>query len=162
MHELMRGERVVGGDIVFTGHHRIEHIGLIFRKIRPTKLRAAFLRTELVDAGRYRDPRNPVRERHRALILLKPGKHFQKNILRKVFLGDATREMGTHDADNQRVKMIDQLTRGGLITLTHAHQAASHVERRFFIRHRDRKLKPNTARKTGFTAAGYMRPKAIP
>jgi hypothetical protein len=46
--------------------------------------------------------------------------------------------------------------------LTHAHQAASHVERRFFIRHRDRKLKPNTARKTGFTAAGYMRPKTIP
>ena len=27
-----------------------------------------------------------------------PGKHFPENILRKVFLGDATREMGTHDA----------------------------------------------------------------
>jgi cytochrome c oxidase assembly protein Cox11 len=102
-----------------------------------------------------------VRERHRTLILLKPGEHFQENILRKVFLGDATREVGTHDADNQRVKMIDQLTRSGLITLTYAHQAASHVERRFFIRHRERKLKPDTARKTGFTAAGYIGPKVI-
>ena len=70
--------------------------------------------------------------------------------------------MGTHDADNQRVKMIDQLSRGCLITLTHAHQAASHVERRFFIRHSKRKLKPNTARKTGFKVASYIGAEAVP
>jgi hypothetical protein len=56
--------------------------------------------------------------------------------------------------------MINQFARGGLITLTHAHQAASHVERRFFIRHKERKLKPDTARKTGFTLAGYKAPNA--
>jgi hypothetical protein len=58
--------------------------------------------------------------------------------------------------------MIDQLSRGSLITLTHAHQAARHVERRFFIRHRRIKFKPGTARKTSFMVASYIRLETIP
>jgi len=34
--------------------------------------------------SRHRDPRHPMAESHRPLVLIKPGEHFQKNLLRQI------------------------------------------------------------------------------
>jgi hypothetical protein len=91
-----------------------------------------------------------------ALILADTGEHFQKNILRQVFLRHAPRQMRTHNPDDQRVKVVHQRARRRLITLANAFKAAGQVKR-LGVRHGARNTRTYTARKTPALAAGYIR-----
>jgi hypothetical protein len=82
--------------------------------------------------------------------------HFQKDVLGEVFLGHPAGQVGANDADDQRVEVVDQGTRRGLIALTHEVQAAGQIERLVF-RHRRMWANSGTTRKTGPARRGYRR-----
>jgi hypothetical protein len=48
--------------------------------------------------------------------LFESGEHFQKNILRQVFLGNPPGQVGANNADNQRIQVVDQFACRDLVT----------------------------------------------
>ena len=71
---------------------------------------------------------------------------------------DATRQVGTHDADDERVKVVDELARRLLVSLAHAFQAASQIERQdVVIRHGRIEARTCTSGKTRLRLTGYRR-----
>jgi hypothetical protein len=70
----------------------------------------------------------------RSLILFKSGEHLQENVLDKVLLRDAAREVGTHDANDQGMEVLHKLPSRRLIALAYAIEAVNHVER-LVVRH---------------------------
>src|SRR5687768_1351994 len=110
----------------------------------------------MIDARSHCNPRHPVREWNCALILCEPGKHLHEHLLGEVLLGDTTGQVRTHDADNQWVKMVDQLPCSRLIVLAHLIQATSQIERQdVVVRHGRMEARTCTAGKTCLAAAGY-------
>lgn len=53
--EFAGRERIAGADVVFAGEDSVEHVGFILREIGPAEFGAAFLRAQVVDAGRHGD-----------------------------------------------------------------------------------------------------------
>ncbi len=149
LHQLAGGHRVVRGDGAFVGRHVVDRLDLILGEIRPAEFRAALLGAQLVDAGGHRDARDPVRKRNRAPVLVKSGEHLHKHLLGEVFLGDAARQVGAHNADDNGVQMFDQFACSNLIAATDAIKTANHIKR-LVARHGRRNAGSNTSGKTPF------------
>jgi hypothetical protein len=90
------------------------------------------------------------------LVLIEVGEHFQKNILREILLGNPPGQAGTHNADDQRVKMINQLARRHPIPLPDTGQAAKQIKRKIG-RHKGSETLAYTTRKTPPGSVGYTR-----
>src|SRR5687768_1608302 len=99
-----------------------------------------------------------MRKRNRPLILCEPGEHLHEHLLGEIFLGDPTGQVRTHNADNQRVKMVDELPCSCLILLADPVQAASQIERQdVVVRHGRMEASTCTTGKTCLGAPGYHR-----
>src|SRR4051812_25919444 len=97
-----------------------------------------------------------MRKRDRALVLFEAGGQLHEHLLREVLFGDAPGKMGSNDANDQRVEMIHQFSRGTLIALAHAVEAASQIERQnVVVRHGRMEARTCTSRKTCLAWAGY-------
>jgi hypothetical protein len=129
-------EGIAGIGGVVTGKNRIEHIGLALREVGPTELGPPPLGAQGVDAGRHGDSRYPMGERHLTLILVQSGEHFQKNILGQIIFTAPPGQAGADDADDLRVKVVDEESRGLLIASANSRQPALDVGRRFGVRGR--------------------------
>ena len=64
-----------------------------------------------------------------------PAQGAHEDFLGEIFLRHAPREVSPDNADNERVKVVDQLPRRGLIALADPHERSGYIERRF-VRHR--------------------------
>src|SRR5690606_33392031 len=109
----------------------------------------------MIDACRHRNARHPMRQRHRALILIEPGEHFHENLLCEIFLLHAPREVRSHDFNDQRVEMVDQLARRRLVAVAHPLKAGWQVEGLVGVRHSMMEWNSYTSDKTRPTRGGY-------
>ena len=157
MHQFVGGERVARTDFVFAGEYGVEHVGLVFGEVSPAEFGTALLGAQVVDAGRHRYARNPVSERHVALILCDAGEHFQENLLCEVFFGHAPRQARPHDANDHRVKVFDQFPRRPLVGRPYTLQTSAEVECLVVRGHRWRNEPAYTLGKTPLRAPGYTR-----
>ena len=112
----------------------------------------------MINARSNRNPRNPVRKRDGALILCQPGEHLHEYLLGEVLLGNTAWQVRAHDANNQRVKMVDELPCSCLIALADPNQAASQIERQdVVVRHGRMEASTCTSGKTSVAPPGYQR-----
>jgi hypothetical protein len=98
-----------------------------------------------------------VGEGHGSLVLVNAGEHFQKYILRKVFLRDPPRQMGPDDPDDEGMEVVDKLPRSCLIALANAIKTASQIKR-LVVRHRFMEASSSTFCKTPIAQARLPRP----
>jgi hypothetical protein len=64
--------------------------------------------------------------------LVDSGEHFQKYLLGKVFLRDPAGQMGAGDADDEGVKVLDEVPCRVLISFSDAIKAAGQIKRLVF------------------------------
>jgi len=64
--------------------------------------------------------------------------------------------MSAHNADNEGIKVVDQVTRRPLVALTHTREAASQIERlNVVLRHKRMEARTCTTSKTAVFGPSY-------
>jgi hypothetical protein len=97
-----------------------------------------------------------VRKGNGPLILFEASEHFHEDLLGEILLSHVSRQMGAHNTDDQRIKLVHEFPRGGLIALANALQAASKVKGRW-IGHKAMEIAAYTIDKTFEWQSGYSR-----